>query len=409
MQVDSTLIKTLKTIPLTEDKDLLWSSVRAVTGPHINVRIGVTDGAIQCVMLTADRNRADFSKSFVRRCNGLVLGYPSWNLLSVPPEMCAPSYNLTHVTNTIDTYDVYDIRDGTTVTLYSHDGEWCMSTVNGIDVRNYRWTGGLTYAEALQEVATLYPEFSFDTLDTNKCYTVGFRHADFHPLKTDPPAMWFIQAYDLVNGRVLTGANLPDIGIPRQELVELPALHPAPLRTWLIDQSNNALADYVARWNIDDPRPPHYGYLLRSTNGKPDLMIESSALRFIRSTMYDFPKDDRSADITHENRRGYAVLRAFLSPATRKTFLSLFPQYVSTFEAFHKLFATLVRAVVDKMRSPGTTTLVDGLATVFASHIKRSMSLDANNADTPSIVADIIIRPSNVGILHKHLSSPITA
>lgn len=58
----------------------------------------------------------------------------------------------------------------------------------------------------------------FKNIDHTRCYTIGFRHPDFHPLSADPPGVWNIQEADLVSGTSVRYAS--DVGglpiIPRQ-------------------------------------------------------------------------------------------------------------------------------------------------------------------------------------------------
>ena len=96
-----------------------------------------------------------------------------------------------------------------------------------------KWGDDETYAEVLFELLAKNPTFlaaaglrlrrgllcvddvrlDFQTLDRGGCYTIGFRHPNFHPMTADPPGVWNIQSVDLASG-VATAASLP--GIPRQ-------------------------------------------------------------------------------------------------------------------------------------------------------------------------------------------------
>ena len=53
----------------------------------------------------------------------------------------------------------------------------------------------------------------FQTLEREQCYTIGFRHPNFHPMVADPPKVRNIQSVDLASG-VATAAGFPSI--PRQ-------------------------------------------------------------------------------------------------------------------------------------------------------------------------------------------------
>ena len=131
-------------------------------------------------------------------------------------------------------YNVMQVMDGTVMTIYSwtHPKKglvWCLASAKGFDI----WGGDETYAEVLSELLAKSPTFlaatglrlrhgllcvddvhlDFQTLERGRCYTIGFRHPNFHPMVADPPGVWNIQSVDLASG-VASGAGLP--GIPRK-------------------------------------------------------------------------------------------------------------------------------------------------------------------------------------------------
>ena len=135
-------------------------------------------------------------------------------------------------------YNVIQVFDGTAVTIYRWTQPkkglvWCLASANCFDVSHLKWGGDETYAEVLFELLAKSPTFlastglrlrrgllcvddvglDFQTLDRGRCYTIGFRHPNFHPMAADPPGVWNIQSVDLASG-VATAAGLP--GIHRQ-------------------------------------------------------------------------------------------------------------------------------------------------------------------------------------------------
>ena len=110
---------------------------------------------------------------------------------------------------------------------------WFLASANGFDLSHLKWGIDETYAEVLFELLAKSPTFlaatgprlrrglicvddvriDFQTLDRGRCYTIGFRHPNFHPMAADTPGVWNIQSVDLASG-VATTAGLP--GIPRQ-------------------------------------------------------------------------------------------------------------------------------------------------------------------------------------------------
>ena len=135
-------------------------------------------------------------------------------------------------------YNVIQVIDGTVVTIYSwtHPKKglvWCLASANGYDGSHLKWGGDETYAEVLFQLLAKSPTFlaatglrlsrgllcvddvrlDFQTLDRGWCYTIGFRHPNFHPIAANPSGIWNIQSVDLASG-VATAAGL--LGIPRQ-------------------------------------------------------------------------------------------------------------------------------------------------------------------------------------------------
>ena len=109
-------------------------------------------------------------------------------------------------------YNVIQVIDGTVVTIYSwtHPKKglvWCLASANVIDVSHLKWGGDETYAEVLFELLAKSQVFlaatglrlkrgllcvddvrlDFQTLERGRCYTIGFRHPNFHPMVADPP------------------------------------------------------------------------------------------------------------------------------------------------------------------------------------------------------------------------------
>ena len=93
---------------------------------------------------------------------------------------------------------------------------WFLVSANGFDVSHLKWGGDDTYAEVLFELLAKSPAFLAATglrLERGRCYTIGFRHPNFHPMVADLPGVWNIQPVDLASG-VATTTGRP--GIPRQ-------------------------------------------------------------------------------------------------------------------------------------------------------------------------------------------------
>ena len=225
-------------------------------------------GEITRVILSCDRHNVKASVMLCAECNGAVIDARTWMPLAIPPRAFNPRHNAHIIDEWLgrSMFDIIPIPDGTVVTLYPWDpssgspdsssraGYWGIATCNGYDVSTLKWMGPLAYAEVFRRGVEQYPEFISRVglklvddhqgqgrflycadLDRTKCYTVGFRHHDFHPMRWDPMRMWQIQ-YTIIAGKTPAmqivysndGGGLP--GIPWQETVapeSLAAMIPA--------------------------------------------------------------------------------------------------------------------------------------------------------------------------------------
>ncbi len=370
----------------------------------------LNDLTISRVLLTTIRSqKTDYSRELVRQCNGVVLEYPTWKILALPSHTFNPNFNIGDVKKNIAQYRIYEIKDGSTVTLYWYgntltDGSWCMSSANGFDVSGYQWLGQSTYMMAFNQLARSYPDFSFDRLDKTKSYTVGFHHADFHPLMADPSKIWLIQASDLTT---LCSCNV-NIGIPFQTTIEN--------SDWdrMIEKNNNAMTKYMSY-----EHEIHYGYILRRDGGGDDdgngcdnnIILESELLKKIRLMVYNLPKKriPGAAPITPDTRIGYIVLRAYLN-AQRYVFINLFPQYNNLYKKYDDMFAKLANRIImmlRKNRPIRIETLADQLAVNLTDHIRRS-GINVLNPDGEGIILDFLRDKNNLDLYYSFLVAPIS-
>ena len=245
---------------------------------------------------------------------------------------------------------------------------------HGFDVSNLKWGGDETYAEVLFELLAKSPTFlavtglrlrrgllcvddvrlNFQTLDRGRCYTIGIRNRNFHPMAADRPLVWNIQSVDLASG-VATAAGLP--GIPRQavyiraDLVRLVSSQDVRRRGIRVEDleliSQRALDDAKAAI-AGKPMPRvlasrewvfnssfNYGFILRSRRPEvySDGLYASPLLHRVRQLIYSRrpPQQVQSA------RYKYNSLRAFLCPSDRSDFLELFPEFAPVLQCMRGL------------------------------------------------------------------------
>jgi hypothetical protein len=371
--------------------------------PPVRNEPNVPAGASR-MLLTVNRTKADFGLELARQCNGVVLEYPTWRVLSYPAKIFNPKYRLSEVLSNIENYEVFDIKDGTTVTLYWYApaGSWRLSSTNGFDVNSYQWMGPNTYQAALSAVMKNYPNFSFKRLDKSKCYTVGFRHNDFHPLQADKPKMWFIQSCDLARLNEepfdLVVNTSEDIGLPLQ----VPAVLPEKKRllAYCVEKNMHALDRYLSAARNRKTPEIHYGFIFRSKTGQSDYMVESELLKTVRTLIYNLPKrrPAGATPITSGNRLEYAIFRAYLSNTTKSTFLGLFPQFEGRYRSYDDTFSKLSNRIIQILRNRNgreparpPAGRIETVATSLAGHIRKHIQVNVMDSQGPSIVSDFLL------------------
>jgi hypothetical protein len=380
---------------------------------------------VRRVLLTSDRNHADFNSQLVRECNGVVLEYPTWKVLSVPSLMFNPRFKLAQIVSNLSKYTVTYINDGTTVTLYwdSASSKWCVASSNGFEVNNYKWIGEATYESAIHEVATSC-NFSFDSLDKNRCYTIGFRHHDFHPLRTDPQRLWFVQSVNLnsVNeGKSCKPEFTTDCGIPMQTEVAFPLDGSKPI-DWMLSKNAESLTRYftTTKRGGDSTVPEiHYGFVLRGDNGaNSGVVLESSLLKRVRRLMYNLPKNRYTNVVpeTSEERLEYNILRAYLGYDTKYNFINLFPQFTPQYKKYDKLFNSVVSTIFNALRNRNVRanlvaksqqgkldSKVDILALQFIPYIEKDVPINTFDSQVSGVIQDFITDPNYIDLYYTCL------
>ena len=290
--------------------------------------------------------------------NGAIIDARTWGHLVVPTRAFALHPSTKEVDRGLSAADVCDIvqmRDGTVVNLYCWDHPvkgpiWCLSTSNDYDVSHLKWRGAKTYAELVHGLLLRHPAFvaetemtlernflrkgdvrlGFGRLARTRCYTIGFRHGNFHPMVADPPAVWNIQSADLATGRPECGpgGGLPHV--PHQVLYtrnDIASRRGAAVRMADLDYiSRTALEDakaIIAGWPAAGRCHFNYGFILRARDRSyPDVLCESPLLQRVRQLVYQLPS---RSDLVGVPYLEYNAMKAFLTATDRSDFLALFP------------------------------------------------------------------------------------
>lgn len=291
--------------------------------------------------------------TFNRSCNfdfpGVIMGFTDgkFKAISVPPPPPLTKYNSRKLAGSLkNKSDIIEANDGTTVTLYYLDKKWVISTHRGFEVNSYKWIKQKTYQEAVDEVLKTYPNFSYDKLDKNKCYTIGFNHSEFHPFResdveTDSPIFraWFIQSVDLVKFNSSDSSYISydeDIGLPIQKIIKFDNIKT------MFQKANNAYSNYLKTGKIN------YGYLVRV--GFRQYLVESTLLRNIRRIFYSNRFNKLSSSF---NKTRYITVNAFLDAKKHAEFKQLFPHYAKQFMVLERHIDTLVKNIIGMVESDG--------------------------------------------------------
>lgn len=319
------------------------------------------------LFLFNNRGSVNWRKEAQMCCNGVVLSYPDMHILATPPRFMSAAQGGQHRRRNVNltNYHVFSINDGTVVTLYWFADRWVISTAHAHDVGAYKWGADKNYDEVFAEVMGHYPEFSLDKLDKTKSYTIGFRHPTMHPLPGDlPVAAWLIHSATASQLGV-TMCYRDNIGLPRQVPLAKGALSGLNLQK----KCDAALREYLgsrrtagadARPGTDTRPTPVtilYGYVLRSKNpAHPDLLFESSLLRFLRENVYNMSqlRDISKEIVSGPGRFEYMALRAYLNYDKRFTFMEMFDTV--DYDRFRSTMESIADIAVDLLGFPARDT-----------------------------------------------------
>lgn len=372
-----------------------------------------TDTAIT-ISLTTDRHGANFNNAFVRQANGAMIKISNRevNLMIIPANEFNNNYSAIDIEQFLrdDLYKIHPIRDGTTVNLY-YDEEWKFATKNSSNISQMSWRG-FPFMDVINECLKQYPEFSYDKLDKNNVYSLGFRNMKYHPfLGNGPtaeyqPSMWLICAHN----RSTLASTDGLIGIPTQPTITIQP-ETKSIYNFLQEQCKSALSDYLTN-AVGEPR---LGFILRSTNPSrtgqfSDILIESDLFGEIKKAIYDLPyiKNKVVRDKIKNNFKNmtYVIAYNWLSFNKSPLFFKLFPQYLPLKFKFDNILEKTITMLVSKFINNEQVNIhifnvqadeekVNALCAKFLPYIKTMLSLSSfDNVDAgQKLVKNLIMDP----------------
>jgi hypothetical protein len=389
------------------------------------------------IILTANRQKANFAIPFVKICNGLImvisapLGEIEAQIVCIPSAEFSPNFKHAIVDRLLSEkkYRVFEINDGTTLNLwYSETAQkWEMATRNAFSVESLNWRG-FSYRQVVQDALNDYTSFDFAKLDKGRSYSIGFKHPAFHPFAqprewaagdfiarpcdggdggddnaAEQPKWirhaWFIQSIALDG----TGLRLDeDIGLPLQHQIDSPAVEKMSEITKRLE---NSLCEFVTSQN----KQLFLGYILRSVDGaEPDLLMESYLWSTIRHAIYQLPftpdKSIRSKCEENFKSMKYIIVEAYLDLRKRNVFIQLFPQYSAIYHDCKRLLDDTTEKIYLLMKDqpiPAPTTAeqqefekrVDLVVNKFISLVRDKYKLTDSDSQDKRMILKVLTNP----------------
>ena len=373
---------------------LHWDIRERARAPSCNGKYASLSGCKKAILCMTHKKGYEGPKTELHReTNGVLIEFPTWRVLSIMPPITETTFKEDRLRDDFSKYTVYPLLDGTTVNLY-YAGEWIICTPNAIDARHHTWLGDSTYEAALNQLLNSHPEFSYDRLSKTRCYTLLFKHPDFHPCAFEPPRIHFIQSCNV---------GAPSLGVTRNDDIGLPK-----------HESVNVTFDEVmkcTRAAITRPKSSEsvrYGYVLRAPpkSGLCDLTIEAPLMKYIRYVIYDMPHQQSREIQLHDpdQRVYYFVLRAQMVPAYREHFLSVFPQYGELFNWCDVMFETIANKLIAMHANGGRCDqTAESVAASTLMNILKGENININSSHAKSIIDDFIRDPNRLNVMHACL------
>ena len=311
------------------------------------------------IFSTLHTHKNNLCNIYTQECNGLILEMGTWKPLMVPPRSLR--FNIeTDISNKFlhqGLYHIYKVLDGTCFNLYYFNDKWVISTAKGYEMNDMKWEKN-TYQELITDclsklsVPMTWEEFTAGLVKT-KCYSLGFKHPNFHRFSENNNSvykLWFIQSVDLDENSsqyLWSSDKSPFENIKSQEFYDKPV---GNLKE-LYHVATNALNNYINTRDVNT-KDICYGFILRSVNYEitgyhSDLFIESSLMRTIRKIWYE----NTIIDLCHSNKwnkETAITLNMYLDSNMRDTFINLFPQYSDLFSKYTSTIKDIIECMIYK-------------------------------------------------------------
>lgn len=341
---------------LCEKSDKPFNYIRSyVYKNYIKTVIENSENHTSRIMFIANRFKSNFDNPMSFECNGLIAEYNkstnNYKFLVVP----IPLFNSQKLIKSeieyhynLNEYKLYKVYDGTIINLYYYNNEWKISTNKAYDANNLIFINNKTYKDILLEILTYYPEFSFDVLDKNKCYTLCMKYYLYHPfienINMNNNKLIFLQSVDMFefnNNKKLIINESENIGLPISQQYDISQFES-------LTSIYNSLNNEITRFKKEKSSPnyePIFGIILRSKNffqtkNYSSILLESNLMSKIRNLIYNhtFTKklhfynvldkfNNMEINKNYYNMINLISLKVFLTKKDMNLFMLLFPEF----------------------------------------------------------------------------------
>ncbi len=400
---------------IQEKNDKPFNYIRSyVYKNYIKTVIENTNLDYNRIMFIANRFKSNFENPMSFECNGLIVEYNqktnTYKFLVIPIELfnsqkLVKSEIEMHYNN--NNYNLYKVYDGTIVNLYFYNNEWKISTNKAYEANNLLFINNKTYQDVFSEILNYYPEFSFEKLNVNKCYTFCMKYHDYHPfienLHYNNNKLVFLQSIDMDlfnNQQKLVINENEDVGLPISQKYDINNFQ--NLQS-IYNSLNNEITRYKKEKHLANYEPI-FGIILRSkdfkkTKSYSNILIESTLMSKIRNLIYNhsFTKKLNFYDVLdkHNNmmidKNYYSMLnlirlKIFLVKKDLNLFTLLFPDYKQHMKIYDYVFKYMVKYLIKNIH-------------VFENNINNFDKLLKNTLEL-----DTIIIPSEININYNKLN-----
>lgn len=366
------------------------------------------------VMFIANRFKSNFENPMSFECNGLIINFNktlnSYKFLVIPiplfnSQKLIKSEIENHYNN--NDFNLCKVYDGTIINLYYYNNEWKISTNKAYDVNNLYFISNKTYKDVLLEILNYYPDFKFENLKINKCYTLCMKYHEFHPfienLHYNNNKLVFLQSIDMDlfnNHNKLEINENENIGLPISQKYDINNFQSLNA---IYHSLNNEITRYKKEKHLTSYEPI-FGIILRSKNflktkNYSNILIESTLMTKIRNLVYNhsFTKKLNFYDVLDKNnnmmidKNYYSMLnlislKIFLVKKDFNLFTLLFPENKQHMKIYDYLFKYMVKYLMKNIHIfENNTNNIDRL-------LKNTLELDT------------IIVPSEIGINYNKLN-----